>query len=454
MKSKKIFLTIIFLLSIAAITCKKDFLEVRPNSKEVKFSAADCQALLDNFDVMNGRYPIDGEVSSDDYYLLTSTYQGIFQQADKDLYRWDPAANRLGSNSWLAPYTVVYNANLVIKVLQDEPGNLDQATINTLKGSALFFRAHAFYQVAQLYALPYSPTGDNQSPGVPARTNPDLEVESERGTVKQTYDRITQDLKEAITLLPLISAIKSRPNRVAAFAALARTYLAMEDYNNAGVYADSCLKYYNTLLDYNSISKSSTIPFPRFNAEVIFHSTTNAAGTVQPSVALVDTLLFRSYQDNDLRKTIFFKSVSAGRKFTGNYNPVTNSAFFNGFATDEVYLIRAECYARNGKVAEAMADLNTLIKKRWINTVTYPVIVAGTADEALRKILDERRKELLFRGLRWSDLRRLNKDTRFQKTLYRILSGTTYTLPPNDLRYVLLIDQRVINNSNLQQNPR
>ncbi|WP_367866953.1 RagB/SusD family nutrient uptake outer membrane protein [Pedobacter sp. WC2423] len=455
MNRKNIFLTLFILICVCSISCKKDFLDVRPNSKEVKFSAADCQALLDNFDVMNALYPIDGELSSDNYYLLTSTYNGLFDQADKDIHRWASDARRNGANSsWIAPYTVVYNANLVIKVLQDDPGNLNQITINTLRGSALFFRAHAFFQVAQLYAKPYDQNSTNSDPGIPVRTEPDLEVESERGTVKQTYDRIIQDFKEAITLLPLTSSIKSRPNRVAAFAALARTFLAMEDYNNAGIYADSCLKYHKTLLDYNSISRTSLTPFTRFNDEVIFHSTTNAAGPVRPSIALIDTLLYRSYNDHDLRKEIFFNPVAAGQRFTGNYNPVTIAAFFNGFATDEVYLIRAECYARNGKIDLAMADLNTLMKTRWDDNVVYPTIGATTVDEALSKVIEERRKELLFRGLRWSDLRRLNKDTKFQKTLYRNLDGTTYSLPPNDKRYVLLIDQQVINNSNLQQNPR
>lgn len=436
------------------LACRKDFLDERPNSKQVKFSAVDCQALMDNSFVMNTFYPIDGEVSSDDYYLPPSTYDGLFDQTDRDFYRWDPTAQRIYGGSWADPYKVVSNANLVIQVLKENAGNLDQKTINTLKGSALFFRAHAFYQIAQVYAKPYDATTADQDLGIPVRTSPDLEVESERGTVKQTYDQILKDLKEAIPLLPLISTPKTRPNRVAAFAALSRTYLAMEEYNNAGAYADSCLTYHNTLIDYNTVSTSDPMPFSLFNDEVIFHSSTNAAPPLQPFAALVDTLLYRSYDDNDLRKAIFFKPVPDGHNFTGNYNPSFISMFFNGFATDELYLIRAECYARNGKISEAMTDLNTLMRKRWINTVPYPVITAGTVDEALRKILEERRKELLFRGLRWTDLRRLNKDLRYKKTLYRNIDGTIYTLPPNDLRYVLLMDQIVINNSKLQQNPR
>jgi hypothetical protein len=118
-----------------------------------------------------------------------------------------------------------------------------------------------------------------------------------------------------------------------------------------------------------------------------------------------------------------------------------------------LYLIRAECYARAGNISSAMSDLNTLLKTRWVSG-TYTDMTATTADEALGKVLIERRKELLMRGQRWTDLRRLNKDSRFAVTLQRVINGTTYTLPPNDLRYTLLIPYNVIQISGIQQNPR
>ncbi|MGY0036939.1 RagB/SusD family nutrient uptake outer membrane protein [Pedobacter sp. NJ-S-72] len=127
--------------------------------------------------------------------------------------------------------------------------------------------------------------------------------------------------------------------------------------------------------------------------------------------------------------------------------------FFDGLAVDELYLIRAEAYARVGNAASAINDLNVLLKSRW-STGKYVDIVATTADDALLKVITERRKELTMRGLRWSDLRRLNKDSKFSKTLSRTAQGITYTLPPNDLRYTLLIPQEVISNSPIAQNPR
>jgi hypothetical protein len=52
------------------------------------------------------------------------------------------------------------------------------------------------------------------------------------------------------------------------------------------------------------------------------------------------------------------------------------------------------------------------------------------------------------------DLRRLNKDSRFAKTVLRKLYGITYLLPPNDNRYTFYIPQSVIDISGIQQNQR
>jgi hypothetical protein len=85
-------------------------------------------------------------------------------------------------------------------------------------------------------------------------------------------------------------------------------------------------------------------------------------------------------------------------------------------------------------------------------------MTAANADEALSKVLTERRKELIMRGQRWTDLRRLNKDPRFKTDLSRsvVVDGATqtFTLPANDSRYTLLIPQEVITNSSLPQNAR
>ena len=123
-----------------------------------------------------------------------------------------------------------------------------------------------------------------------------------------------------------------------------------------------------------------------------------------------------------------------------------------GIATDEVYLTRAECYARAGKVSEAMNDLNTLMIKRW-KAGTFIPFTATSTSEALSIILEERRKETLFRGLRWLDLRRLNSEGA-NITLTRNVDNQTYKLEPNSPRYALPLPPDVISLTGIPQNER
>ena len=148
--------------------------------------------------------------------------------------------------------------------------------------------------------------------------------------------------------------------------------------------------------------------------------------------------LISSYDVNDLRKVIYFRNRNNGiYTFKGNYTG--DSYLFIGTATDEMYLIRAECRARLNDVTGAMEDLNSLMKKRWNNTVPYVTFTALNDEEALTKVLIERKKELVTRGTRWTDLRRFNKDIRYAVTLKRNIDNIEYILPPNDERYVFPI---------------
>lgn len=459
------FLLSILMLSLILGSCKK-YLDVAPDSTQTKAETAeDCQLLLDNYTAMNTGYPSDGELSADDYFMQAVNYNNLTDPVDRDLYVWSANARRAAAApQWQNPYKTVLTANLVLETIQKlQGGNTDAATLNALKGAALFYRAYAFWNVAQLYTKPYTASSAGQDLGIPLKMSTDLNDKSVRGTVQQTYDRIVQDLKDASNLLPATSSVPTKPNKAAAYAMLARTYLSMENYPDALTAATSALQLNSQLLNYNSdISPSSNTPFaPRFNKEVIFHSITYGGKTLIPNLntARIDSNLVASYDSNDLRGQAYFKRIGVTNtyRFTGNYEgSFLASTFFNGLAVDELYLVRAECYARTSKINEAMADLNTLLVTRW-KTGTYVDIAATDTNDALNKVLLERRKELVMRAQRWTDLRRLNKVAGTAKNLKRILPGVgsgSYDLPANDLRYVLLIPDEVITNSGIEQNPR
>lgn len=450
---------VLLLSFVFLVSCKKFLDEPQKSGFALITTINDCQKIL-NGDNSFTQGPADGLRSIDDYYLTTADYNGLSEQLKRDFYVWAPAAQRIvNSGDWLNTYGIIYRANVAMESLDrlanDNPGlHLEtRDDYKLVRGMALFLRSKYFYELAIIFSKPYTTATAGQDLGIPLRITSDMNFKSERGTVEEVYNRVTTDLQEAINLLPNATAVVTQPNKAAAYAMLARVYLAMEKYTLAGAATNSALLLKSDLLDYNSISQSSSAPFTRFNKEVFYHATFNSIET--NSKLNMDSVLIASYNDsNDLRKRIFFQEKSPGTgvyNFKGNYSG--DNSTFNGIATDEVYLIRAECYARAGNTAAAMADLNTLLRTRW-KTGTYVDKTAANADAALAIILTERRKELVMRNQRWADLKRLNKDSRFAVTLKRVIQSVTYTLPPNDLRYQLLIPQLVIEYGVVQQNPR
>ena len=79
-------------------------------------------------------------------------------------------------------------------------------------------------------------------------------------------------------------------------------------------------------------------------------------------------------------------------------------------------------------------------------------VEASTAAEALEIILQERRKELVFRGsLRWMDVKRFNKEGA-NITLQRKVEDVVFTLPPNDNRTALQLPQDIVEITGIPQN--
>lgn len=456
--------TILFCL--LAVSCQKYVDIKKSGSQSFLESAKDCQLLLDNYELFNTNYPLDGEISADDYYLNDQRFASdLIQPEDRALHTWQPNAIRASARQWVNNYNKIYHCNLVLEAVAELQGKEPAATLDNLKGSALFLRAYALWPLSQVYMKPFSATAD-QDPGLPVHLLSDINDVPGRGTVRQTYDAMLKDLNEAATLLSNTSSIASRPNKAAAYAMLARVYLAMNDYDRALTNANAALALKSDLIDFNTLNAGSYNPFPRFNKEVIFHSIIDKQNSVlevgygDEDNAIISPEIINAYANDDLRKQLYVKEnmdvpVPSGTyRFVGNYEgAVASSALFNGLAVDELYLVRAEAEARKGNTGAALKAINDLLVTRW-ETGTYTDMTATDANDALGKILPERRKELLMRGLRWTDLRRLNQETRFAKTLTRTVGGSTFTLSPNDSRYTLLIPQEVITNSSLPQNVR
>jgi tetratricopeptide (TPR) repeat protein len=460
----------IIYLSAALAVCggcnKADFLNAKPDqSLVIPSTIADFQAVLDNDNYMNGissfgLLPEMGEAGSDNLYILDASFNNTLAQWMRNGYIY---ANTVYSGEqipdWNVPYRSIYYANNVLDGLGSLTVAADQQTAyNNVLGSALFYRAHCFYQLTQVFSPFYDAASAASPLGIPLRMHADVNEHLERATVKETYDKILGDLLQSVPLLPKLPTVVTRPSKAAAYGLLARLYQTMQDYDKALLYSDSALQLQSSLLNYNTYSTTAQFPFKRYvNSEVIFHCNIlgySANFPTIPYTALVDTVLYASYQANDLRKALFFLTTTGTNKtFQGTYDGSATVNLFAGLATDEMYLIRAECNARKAHTSAAMDDLNTLMITRW-KTGTFVPFTAATQQDALNIVLTERRKELCFRGLRWTDLRRLNKEGANITVTHKI-AGVSYTLAPNDKKYTWPIPDAVISfNPGMPQNPR
>lgn len=443
----------IFFVALICMSCEK-FLDEKPNkSLTVPKTLDEIQGLFNDATRMNlNLTPSYGESSADDYFVAENTYNSRPSQFQQ-VYTWS-LREYVFKNDWATNYQPVYNSNFALESLEKiarTPQNEYQW--NLIKGYALFWRAYCFLNLSWQHAKAYDPDSANLDLGIVLRNSSDFNIPSVRSSVKESYDKLLADAKEASTLLPANSSHVFLPSKAACYGLLARAYLSMRVYDSAFRYSDLCLTLKDDILDYNSLSLNANLPFPRLNnPETIFYTEMNTLNLNHSSAyGFIDTVLYSSYSSPDLRKKGFFRQNGSYFRFKGSYSG-NSVILFSGLATDEILLIRAEANARKGAISEAMEDLNTLLQKRWDNTVPYLPETANTSEEAIVKIISERRKELLMRGIRWSDIKRLNKEGR-NITPIRVIGNQQYSLMPNENRYALPLPNDIINMTGMPQNP-
>ena len=195
---KRNYLLLCIPVILLAFSCQKTYLAAPTNKALlVPKTLSDFQVLLNNEPVFNIT-PALGVISGDDYYTTGDGLQSYITTAEKNSYLWaHDIFQGSPDDDWNIPYQQVFYANVILDGLNHVAYTAaDSASYKSIKGAALFFRAHAFYQLAQLFANPYS-TETLQSPGIPIRTAVDVTAKSVRGSIRQTYDQVLADLSGA-----------------------------------------------------------------------------------------------------------------------------------------------------------------------------------------------------------------------------------------------------------------
>ncbi|WP_413671082.1 RagB/SusD family nutrient uptake outer membrane protein [Mucilaginibacter sp. Mucisp86] len=435
--------------------CKKqdELLNARPDAAlNVPSTLADVQSLLANEDIFNRNYATLGELATDDYYVTDGFYANM-SSTEQNAYLWAKSLYPAGAyvDAWSVPYQAIYYANQVQQILATVPRKAsDEAAFNQAKGSALFFRAMAYFDLVQTFALPYDAATAASEPGVPLRPGTDLTAKAPRASQQACYAQVLSDLDQALQLLQPATSSPTQPNKAAAYGMTARVNLCIGRYDEALKNATASLAVYNKLQDFNALDPSAYPVFPNYSPEELFHASLSGYYNLY---SYADTTLLRSFDGpNDLRKAIFFYKDGDGLyEFNSQYGK--HGSVTTGISTAEMYLTKAECEARAGSTAQALSDLNTLLVTRWKKGTFVPYSAKNAAD-ALTLILQERRKELVMTGVRWYDLRRLNQEAARAVTLIRDLNGEQYSLPPKDPRYAMPIPDTEIQLNPIPQNQR
>ncbi|MBB5437336.1 hypothetical protein HDC92_001004 [Pedobacter sp. AK017] len=457
---KNFILLFLAVFSVTLISCEK-FLDKKSDiSLNTPSTLEDYQKLMDYGSITTASTAAAlGTLGADEYYFVPSISSSV-----NYLYRnssiWAEDIFEGNTNADWKTYSVIYISNVVLDGLKNfkPASSAEEEQKKKIMGHALFVRAYTHYYLEEIFGKPYIPNTANLDLGVPLRLTANLEEKSKRSTVGVVYTQILDDLNEALVLLPDYNSPINRPSKTTVNAMLSRVYLTMQNYPRSKEYSDATLKVANTIYDYNKLVATATRPFAAVSpkqdfVEILYPAYQSTYGTISGTTISINTDLYNSYSDNDLRKSVFFaKNATLGTYyFKGQYSG--NVSFINGPFIDEILLNRAECSVRSGDLISALKDMDDLLIKRY-KTGTYVPFVTTDKDLALKYVLDERKKELVFRGTRWTDLRRLNQDPKTSIVQRRSSATQLYELLPNDKRYTYPIPLDEIQLSVIEQNDR
>lgn len=450
------------------LTGCNDFLDIKPKGEKIPKTVTDYETLLNYESVqkVSDTYPT---YLTDDGYLpdvaqgtatpgLNSVEQSILNLY---LFKKDVFGEAQDDGFWFASYNRIYYYNTVIDNIMNAEGPSEQQK-HSIRAEALISRALEYLYLVNGYAKHYDVRTAETDPGVPLILDEDISKKDlVRASVKDVYAQIQSDLQAALPNLPVQPKGNAfRASKAAGYGILAKMYLYMGNYTEALKAANEVLAINNSLLDlkkYAVVKVQSSIG--RTNVPQDIDNPENIYIKFAPYVYGLSSKVFGSdelislFSEDDMRLQIYF---------TKNFRNIPTDKYVwapylranLAVSSPEIYLIAAECEAREGSVERAIALINKLRDNRIKNNTD---VVATDRNDALQKVLEERRRELAMSGMvRYIDLKRLNQESQFAKTVTHVTGEGTFSLEPNSPLYVLPIPAKVMrfNKNSMKQNER
>ena len=204
--------------------------------------------------------PVDFLVAStDDYGMTMDVFDalGYLDVPSLSGMSWAPEGLDvfMSDELWSKQYNKIFTANAVI----NEIDNITDVTANEKAeyiAHAHFVRALAYWELANVYCLPYAEENLNAL-GLPLKVTTHTDEDLTRASLKDTYAFIEADLKEALKSprTDVVEGERWLVSQPAAKALMARFYLFTGDYAQAAKYADEALSSQTvSLIDYNQLT--------------------------------------------------------------------------------------------------------------------------------------------------------------------------------------------------------
>lgn len=337
---------------------------------------------------------------------------------------------------WSDMYKIIYFANAAIEGLQ-KSNEISVNLKNQLLGEMFFVRAYCHFYLVNLFGeIPIVTTTDY-------RKNNQLH----RSPVSEGYDQIVNDLKQAQGQLSADYSYsdgeRTRPNKWAATAMLARVYLYREDWANAEMQATAVIANLDFALesDLNNVFLANSKEaiwqlkpvFPGYNT---FDGTAFILES-EPNVVALSEQVINDFELNDGRGNAWVGTLIAGGN---NYYYADKYKIRVGFEVKEYlmilrlaeqYLIRAEARAHQNKLPEASEDINLIRSRAGVTPSS-----ASSQQQVLSETENERRIELFCEwGHRWLDLKRTKRIDAVRSPLNPLWETTDalYPIPESEI---------------------
>lgn len=366
---------------------------------------------------------------------------------------WDESADRASFYSIDGNYNKSYQRIARYNIMIEEVPSAEGTEIEKREtiAQAKILRAYNHFVLVNVYATQYDSNTAASDRGIILVDEFDIEANLSQSTVQEAYDFILSDINEALNDLPDSPESTLHPGKAFGYAFLAKVNLFMQNFPAALEAAEKSLTYNDFIFDMVAYQEAPyTIGLEM--AENIYFAFGQTP--FEPLISALSPTSFSRYGEGDARITSFyvkFPWVTADTKIWWNFDWGFNIA---GVRTPEVYLMKAECLAREGDIDGAMDIVNTIRQNRIVPEF-YEDLTASTSKEAVLKVIDERSNELTWSFNRLWDMRRLNAEEEYAKTYTKVFQEVTYSINPGSHLYIMPFATEVMNrNSNLIQNTK